>query len=103
MRKHDYKESIRAKKTIALLPPPRLPPFPGHLESSSPHSLRQIAREILVAHIIRRIAPIGHGPAMRDKCLPDITPPRPAGRDKALITITLAAYAVNFSARYGRR
>ena len=103
MRKHDYEESIRAKKTIKLLPPPRLPPFPGHLESSSPHSLRQIAREILVAHIIHRIAPIGHGPTMRDKCLPDIPPLRPASGNKALITIPLAADAVNFPTRYGRR
>ena len=86
-----------------LLPPPCLPPLPGHLESPSPHSLRQVARDILVAHVIRRIAPIGHGPTMRDKCLPKITPPGPAGGNKALITIPLAANAVNFPTRYGRR
>jgi hypothetical protein len=67
MRKHDYKESIEAKKTEKLLPPPRLPPFPWHIETPSPHPLSQVARDILVTHIIRRIAPIGHGPTMRDK------------------------------------
>ena len=103
MRKHDYKESIRAKKTIKLLPPPRLPPFPGHLEPPSPHSLRQVARDILVAHIVHRKAPIRDCPAMRDKCLPDIPPAYPASGNKALITITLAADAVNFSTRHCRR
>jgi len=35
--------------------------------------------------------------------LADITPPGPAGGNKALITIPLAADAVNFPTRYGRR
>ena len=40
---------------------------------------------------------------MRDKCLPDIPPARPASGNKALITIPLAADAVNFPTRDCRR
>ena len=98
-----YKESIRAKETIKLLPPPCLPPFPRHLEASCPHPLREIAREILFAYIVNRKAPIRHSPAMRDERLPNIPPACPAGGNKALITIPLAANAMNFPTRYGRR
>jgi hypothetical protein len=98
-----YKESIRAKETTKLLPPPCLSPFPWHLETPRPHPLRQVAREILFAHIVHRKAPIRDGPAMRDKCLPDIPTACPASGNKALITIPLAADAVNLSTRHGRR
>ena len=40
---------------------------------------------------------------MCDERLPDIPPACPAGRYKTLITIPLAADAVNFSARHCRR
>ena len=40
---------------------------------------------------------------MRDKCLPKIAPACPTGGNKTLITIPLAADAVNFPTRYGRR
>ena len=60
-------------------------------------------RDILVAHVIRRIAPLGHGPTMRDKRLPDIAPLGLAGSKKALVTIPLAANAVSFPTSYGRR
>jgi len=86
-----------------LLPPPRLPPFPGHFEATCPHPLRQVAREILVAHIVHRKAPIRDSPAMRDKGLSNIAALRVAGRHKALVAITLTADAVNFSSCYCRR